>query len=452
MVDKKLVLSATLWTVFGHTSTKLVRLISNLILTRLLFPDVFGVVAIVYVVISLVAMMTDMGVGPYIIQNKEENSEKLLNTAWTIQIIRSLIVWFFISFLSLSLYYIQYHNSEILGSVYQNSELPILIFVASFSVIISGFNSISIHTIDRSLKIKRLELIRFFSKLLSIIIMIVLALYSPDVWSVIVGSLCYSLLVMISSHLFLPGIFHKIYWDHEIAKKILSFGKWIMLSTMMTMAIMHGDKLILSGFISTGELGLYTISLLFIEAVRGVFSSLSGKIWFPLLSKVKREGSSKINSVYYKIRFYQDMASYLCAGMLFVLAPLLIEFLYDARYTEAGYILSIISFSIAGISLETISFVFLSVGSSKVASFINLARAISLWGCLYVAIKYYDLTTALWAVSLNYLLVLPLAWVFLRRYKILVWYKELWTLPFLPLGYGIGIGIESLINYFGGFL
>lgn len=447
MTERKIVLNALMWTLFGHTSQKIIRLASNLILTRLLFPDLFGLVAIIYIVISLVAMMTDMGVGPFIIQNKEYNSEDTLNTAWTIQILRGIVVWFVIGILCLLLYYIQTYEIVPLSETYQDTRLPFLIFIAGFSVIITGFNSISVYTVDRSLKLKRLEIIRFFCRLFSIVLMVSYAYINPTIWALIYGALANSLFFMMSSHVFLPQNSHKICWNKKIVKKILSFGKWIMLSTMMSVAIMHGDKLILGGYISSSQLGFYSIALLFIDAVKSLFSTLAGRVWFPLFSKIKRRSVSDIGGTYYKIRFYQDALSYVFAGILFILAPLIIDFLYDDRYTNVGYIFSILSLSIAGVSIETIGFIFISMDRPKVASIINLARAVFLWVGLYLSLKYYDFFIALWVISLNFILVMPIGWFYLRKHRILVWYKELWTLPFFMVGYYLGEFFNMLSKY-----
>src|SRR5258708_13476127 len=77
----------------GYAASQLLRLASNLILTRLLFPAVFGEVALVFIFIQGLAMFSDVGTGPTIIQNHRGDDPSFINTAWTIQSARGAILW-----------------------------------------------------------------------------------------------------------------------------------------------------------------------------------------------------------------------------------------------------------------------------------------------------------------------------------------------------------------------
>ena len=48
----------------SYAFTQALRLASNLILTRLLFPEAFGLMALVSVVLVGLAMFSDVGIGP----------------------------------------------------------------------------------------------------------------------------------------------------------------------------------------------------------------------------------------------------------------------------------------------------------------------------------------------------------------------------------------------------
>ena len=52
---------AARWTLVGYASTQILRLGSNLILARLLAPEMFGVIAVGHVVIAGLRMFSDVG-------------------------------------------------------------------------------------------------------------------------------------------------------------------------------------------------------------------------------------------------------------------------------------------------------------------------------------------------------------------------------------------------------
>lgn len=67
---KKLAVRGMVWTIAGYGASQILRLGSNLILTRLLFPELFGLMTLVNIFITGLHLFSDIGVGPSIIQNK----------------------------------------------------------------------------------------------------------------------------------------------------------------------------------------------------------------------------------------------------------------------------------------------------------------------------------------------------------------------------------------------
>ncbi|TAF68433.1 MAG: polysaccharide biosynthesis protein, partial [Oscillatoriales cyanobacterium] len=91
--EKKLAIKGAIWTIISYGGSQILRFGSNLILTRLLLPELFGLVGLAYVFIVGVHLFSDIGLGPSIIQNKRGDDPEFINTAWTMQIIRSFFVW-----------------------------------------------------------------------------------------------------------------------------------------------------------------------------------------------------------------------------------------------------------------------------------------------------------------------------------------------------------------------
>ena len=69
-LSKKIRLAGS-WVVAGHLSSQLIRLSCNLIMTRLLVPDMFGIMAVVTICLIGVTMLSDIGISQYLIQRKQ---------------------------------------------------------------------------------------------------------------------------------------------------------------------------------------------------------------------------------------------------------------------------------------------------------------------------------------------------------------------------------------------
>ena len=66
---------------------------NHLILTRLLFPELFGLMALVNTFIQGLILFSDIGIKPSIIRSPRGDDPTFFNTAWTLQVIRGFGLW-----------------------------------------------------------------------------------------------------------------------------------------------------------------------------------------------------------------------------------------------------------------------------------------------------------------------------------------------------------------------
>ena len=89
---KSRVIAAGYWTMAGFGLSQIIRLSSNLIMTRLLVPEMFGLMALCQVFLFIMKLISDIGIRPSIIRSNRVDDPRFLNTAWTVQIIRGGII------------------------------------------------------------------------------------------------------------------------------------------------------------------------------------------------------------------------------------------------------------------------------------------------------------------------------------------------------------------------
>ena len=89
---KKRVLTAGVWSLAGYGLSAAIRFGTNLLMTRLLVPEMFGVMSIATVVMVGLAMFSDVGLRQNVIQSKRGSESAFLNTAWIIQIFRGIVL------------------------------------------------------------------------------------------------------------------------------------------------------------------------------------------------------------------------------------------------------------------------------------------------------------------------------------------------------------------------
>jgi len=238
----------SVWTVTGYGASQVMRLGSNLILTRLLFPEAFGMMALVMVFMQGLVMFSDIGVGPSIMQSKRGDDPDFLNTAWSIQVMRGFFLWLGSCAIALPL-----------AQFYQEPQLAQLIPVAGLGLLIAGFNPTRLETAHRHLLLGRISIIQIATQFVGAVAAIILALITHSVWAFVISGLFSNFAQLMMYNKFLPGDRNRFQWEKSAAHELIGFGKWIFLSTVSGFLFLQSDKLILGKFLTLDALGVYNI-------------------------------------------------------------------------------------------------------------------------------------------------------------------------------------------------
>jgi O-antigen/teichoic acid export membrane protein len=329
---KELTIRGSGWIFAGYGASQAFRLGSNLILTRLLIPKVFGLSALINTFMTGLRMFSDLGIGLSILQSDRGDDPVFLNNAWTIQVFRGLFLWICACI-----------GAWPFARFYGEPELGWLITISGITVMVSGFNSTSLFTAQRHLRMARLTLTEIFSQLLAIGVMISWAVISPTVWALVAGGLAGSLVKMAASHIWLPGIKHRFSWDHESVQSLVRFGRWIFLSTLISFILDNSDRLILGKVLSLSDLGVYSIAAMIAKVIQIAYSRLAMSVLLPVYSKLKRLSREEFRARIRRVRMAKMGVFLPPLWILAIFGQDIISFLYDDRYHEAGWMLQILA-------------------------------------------------------------------------------------------------------------
>lgn len=332
---KKLAIQGTVWTLAGYGASQILRFGSNLILTRLLEPKLFGLMALMSVFIIGLHLFSDIGIGPSIIQNKRGDDPDFLNTAWTMQVIRGFCLWF--------------GCLAIAGPVadfYGEPQLKLLLPVVGLGTIISGFSSTALFTLNRHMLVGQLAIFELVGQIVSIAVIIVWAWFSPSIWALVMGGLVSDVVRIVWSHQLNSGVANRFVWDREAVKSIFSFGKWIFLSTALTFMATQADRLILGKLISFEMLGVYGIAFALADMPRQIILAICGKVIFPAVSKLADLPRETFRAKILKNRKPLLIALAVGLTVLVSFGDQLIFCLYDRRYAQAAWMLPVLALGV----------------------------------------------------------------------------------------------------------
>ncbi len=240
MSERDKVISAGSLVMISYGLSQLIRLGANLIVTRLLAPEMFGVMAMVTVLMHGITMFSDVGLTDYVIRHKDYKNSHVLNAVWTIQVIRGWLVFILLIGLSfmMSLWQTKYAASS---GVYGDESLPIMIGVVSISAIFSGYNSLAPAVLTRELKRGRLELIRLLAQTSGAVTMIGWAYLYPTIWALASAGVVSSAVTLLLSYTMF-NFRHRLEWNRERVLDVFNFGKWIFIASAITYLAQQGDK------------------------------------------------------------------------------------------------------------------------------------------------------------------------------------------------------------------
>ena len=328
----RLAVKASAWTVLGYGTGQVLRFGSNLVLTRLLFPEAFGMMALVNVFMQGLQMFSDLGIGPSIIQHRRGEEPAFYNTAWTVQVIRGGLLWACSCLLAWPA-----------AAIYGEPMLLRLIPVAGLTALIAGFNSTALFMLNRRLALGKLVPIDLVSQVTSIGTMVAVALLTRSVWALLVSGLVYTTVKMALSHAVFREVCNRFHWEPEAGRSLIRFGRWIFIASALTFLAYQGDRLVMGGFFSMAQLGVYTTALFMSQAGLDLMQELSGKILFPLYSRFAHETDGSLARKMRRARIVLLAISLPGFCVLAVWGHEIIALLYDSRYWEAGWILRVLA-------------------------------------------------------------------------------------------------------------
>ena len=441
---KQRVLRAGGWNFAGHGLNQAIRLGSNLLMTRLLVPEMFGVMAIATMVTIILSLLSDIGLRQNIVQSRRGDDPAFLDTAWIVQIIRGCVLWVVALGLSIGLYLANAHGLLPVKSVYAVPVLPFVIAVSSFSAVIAGFQSTRWATAFRRFEQLRIMQIEVIAQLAGLAVMIVIAAASRSIWALVTGWLIVTLTITVLSHVWMSGHPNRFRWDPKALHELIHFGKWIFVSSVVGVLAANGDRLLLGGFVEADVMGLYAIAILIVGAISGGLSRFFTMVSLPALSEIARNDPARLRDVYYKLRVPGDLVLLFLAGLLFAAGQLVIDLLYDPRYAGSGGMLQILALSFFAVRYGVAHQIYLAVGKPRYLAAINVVDFVSLYTLVPVLYYLGGTQAAIWGIALCGLASIPLVFYFNAGLRLNDFRRELAVLVALPAGWLCGSGLNLI--------
>jgi O-antigen/teichoic acid export membrane protein len=388
---KKRALQGAAFIIAGYGLSQVLRLGGNLVLTRLLVPEFFGIMALARAFITGLHFFSDVGLGPGVIRSSRGNDPVFLNTAWTIQVARGLVLWLFTLALAVPM-----------ANIYDSPPLVWVFPIVGLNAIFYGFNATSIYTLNKDIRLGKLAVMEFFSQFISLICMVVLAYLFENIWSLVIGSLVGAVVRTVWSHFLEPTIRNHFALEKDAVTELFSFGKWIFISTAMMFLATQADRFLLGKFFPLALFGVYNIAIVLAELPKQIIGQVSNKVIFPLISKFSHLPRNELRRKILRKRRIMLVPLALLVALLGSFGDIVIDFLFDDRYRQAGWMLTLLAFGMWPLVLyATVDRSLYAIGKPNYCAFGNFLKFIYMIIGVPLSFKYGGFFGAVLTVALN---------------------------------------------------
>lgn len=249
------------------------------ILARILSPDAFGVFGIASIVLEFLEVLTETGINVFLVQEKGE-IDNYINTSWVISIIRGLIISAVIIL-----------AAPFISSFFKSPQSLYLIYMVAVVPFLRGFINPSIVKFQKELTFNKRFWYQSTLNIVEVGVSVLLTFILKSPVALIYGMISSAILEVILSF-FVVSPRPKLEFKFNLARNIVSSGKWVTGAGIFNYFFLHGDDIVVGKVLGQAPLGLYQvayrISILPITEVADVFGTVAFPVYVKIINDKKR--------------------------------------------------------------------------------------------------------------------------------------------------------------------
>lgn len=378
------------WDLLGKILISGISFLTTIVLSRILLPEDFGLLAMVNVIVVVANIFIDFGFNTSLVQKKDIKDEHYSSV-----FIFNMLVAIFMSV-------ILFFSSGIISRFYNNNLIEDITRVMSFVFILNALGGILRTKLYKELDFKTLSIGSILGGLLGGVIGILMAINGFGIWSLVAQTLSTSLINSI--YLFFKSRWiPKIVFKIKYLKELWGFSFRIFISTLIGSIYSQLDNLIIGKLFSPASLGYYYRA----KSMENFMYEFSSKslliVMFPVMSSIN-DDKVKFKKIVLKSFHVVSFFSLSLLGLLYLIADdLIIGLLSEKWIPSVNFFKLLLLSSFAYPIGQLTSSVLASSGNSKAFLNLTIVRYLLLtpaYGFLY----FYSITVFLYSfIIINFI-------------------------------------------------
>lgn len=309
------------WSSVHRFGSMIISFLGNIVLTRLLSPEDFGVIGMMMVFIAICNTLIDGGLASALIQKDQvDDIDYSTVFSWNLAI----SVFFYITL---------FFTADSISAFYNINQLNDILKVLGLVLLINSLYLVQVNQLMRQLNFKLLALINIAGNLSGVIISIFLAYLGWGVWSLVVKNLTTS--VVIAIFCFTLGSWKPSFgFSIKSFKELFGFGSFVLLANLAETIYVNIQALIIGKVFSADQLGYYTQAKKLEEVPTKGLAAVVNQVSFPVFSRLQNDLSKVREGLRNNIKAITFINFPLMFWLIIIAKPLII-LLFTERWIDS---------------------------------------------------------------------------------------------------------------------
>ena len=267
-------MSGFIWRLFERVGAKGVELIVSLVLAKMLDTELFGSIVLVLVVINIMQVFVDSGLGNALIQKKDSDNKDF-----------STVFFFNIVFCAV-LYTILYFTAPYFAAFYDDLSLTPVIRVLGLTVVISGVKNVQIAYVSKTMQFKRFFFSTLGGTIFAAIAGLVLAYNGYGIWAIVVQSVSNTAIDTVILWITVKWK-PEFYFSFKRLKILFAYGWKLLVSQLLDTGYTQLRSLIIGKKYTKDDLAYYDRANQFPGFITANINTSIDSVLFPAMSDVQ---------------------------------------------------------------------------------------------------------------------------------------------------------------------
>ncbi len=322
------VISGVAWQTVVSISVQATRIVSSLVLVRLLTPHDYGLAGMALIVAGFVGLFQDLGMGAALIQRPKITEADRSTAFWT-----TAAMGFVLTAAMVAL-------AGPMSAFFHQPELKNMIIVLSLTLFIGSLGLIQGSLLNRAMRYRAISICIIVATVASCITAVIVAAAGGGAWAIIAWQLTMTTFVTIALW-YLAAWRPRAMYSWKSTKDLGGFGANVLGTGVLGYLQYNADNILIGRYLSSFALGLYSVAYNVILIPLGRLFEPVGNTLFVAVSRIQNERERIAGLWIRAVRAISALIIPAILGLL-VVAPDFVEVVFGAQWQGATPIIRIL--------------------------------------------------------------------------------------------------------------